>query len=118
MQTLVAGLRMTREAGIDRLLQQCKVAALVTVTGNPADVIPPDGSTDNHPTSAHARGTQLFVQVKMDRNDRVALAEFSQAMRQFPEVLECHAILGMFDFLLRVVAKTGTGISRFRCPVV
>lgn len=47
----------------------------------------------------------LFVQVKVERNDQASLAEFSQAIREFPEVLECHVVLGMFDFLLRVVAK-------------
>ena len=48
---------------------------------------------------------QLFVQVKVLRNDQMSLAEFSQAIRQFPEVMECHVILGAFDFLLRVVTK-------------
>jgi Lrp/AsnC family transcriptional regulator len=47
--------------------------------------------------------TQLFVHVKVMKHDRVNLAEFSEAIRNFPEVMECHAILGAFDFLLRVV---------------
>jgi Lrp/AsnC family transcriptional regulator len=48
---------------------------------------------------------QLFVQVKVVKNDQASLAEFSQAIRAFPEVLECHVVLGVFDFLLRVVAQ-------------
>jgi Lrp/AsnC family transcriptional regulator len=48
---------------------------------------------------------QLFVQVKVMKNDRASLAEFSEAIRAFPEVMECHVVLGVFDFLLRVVAK-------------
>ena len=48
---------------------------------------------------------QLFVQVKVVKNDQVSLAEFSAAIRAFPEVLECHVVLGVFDFLLRVVAE-------------
>lgn len=56
---------------------------------------------------------QLFVQVKVLRNDQMSLAEFSQAIRQFPEVMECHVILGAFDFLLRVVTKDMEAYERF-----
>jgi Lrp/AsnC family transcriptional regulator len=56
---------------------------------------------------------QLFVQVKVERNDQVSLAEFSQAMREFPEVMECHVVLGVFDFLLRVVAKDMDAYKKF-----
>src|SRR5262249_55218101 len=48
---------------------------------------------------------QLFVQVKVVKNDQATLAEFSQAIRAFPEVMECHVVLGVFDFLLRVVTE-------------
>lgn len=48
---------------------------------------------------------QLFVQIKMDKNDQASLADFSRKIREFPEVLECHAVLGAFDYLLRVVTK-------------
>jgi Lrp/AsnC family transcriptional regulator len=56
---------------------------------------------------------QLFVQVKVERNDQLSLAEFSQAIREFPEVMECHVILGVFDFLLRVVAKDMDAYKKF-----
>jgi Lrp/AsnC family transcriptional regulator len=56
---------------------------------------------------------QLFVQVKVLRNDQVNLAEFSHAIRNFPEVMECHMILGMFDFLLRVVTQDITAYEKF-----
>ena len=49
--------------------------------------------------------TQLFVQVKVVKNDQTSLAEFSQAIRAFPEVMECHVMLGVFDFLLKVVTQ-------------
>ena len=57
--------------------------------------------------------TQLFVQVKVSRNDQVNLNEFSQAIRNFPEVMECHVILGTFDFLLRVVAQDIHAYEKF-----
>lgn len=57
--------------------------------------------------------TQLFVQVKVSRADVVNLNEFSQAIRNFPEVMECHVILGAFDFLLRVVAQDIHAYEKF-----
>lgn len=48
---------------------------------------------------------QLFLQVKVAKNDRASLAEFAEAIRALPEVLECHVVLGVFDFLLRVVTE-------------
>ena len=56
---------------------------------------------------------QLFVQVKVTSNDQASLAEFAQAIREFPEVMECHVILGMFDFLLRVVTKDMDAYEKF-----
>jgi Lrp/AsnC family transcriptional regulator len=57
--------------------------------------------------------TQLFVQVKVVQHDQVNLAEFSRAIREFPEVMECHVILGAFDFLLRVVVPDVQAYEKF-----
>lgn len=65
---------------------------------------------DRHKLNLHA---QLFVQVKVQRNDQMNLAEFSQAIRNFPEVMECHMVLGMFDFLLRVVTQDIGAYEKF-----
>ena len=48
---------------------------------------------------------QFFVQVKVVQNDQANLADFAQAICNFPEVIECQVILGAFDFLLRVVTQ-------------
>lgn len=56
---------------------------------------------------------QLFVQVKVSKNDQASLAEFSQVIREFPEVMECHVVLGVFDFLLRVVTKDMEAYEKF-----
>jgi Lrp/AsnC family transcriptional regulator len=56
---------------------------------------------------------QLFVQVKVISNDQASLAAFSAAIQEFPEVMECHIVLGMFDFLLRVVAKDLEAYEKF-----
>jgi Lrp/AsnC family transcriptional regulator len=56
---------------------------------------------------------QLFVQVKVTSNDQASLAAFAQAIREFPEVMECHVVLGVFDFLLRVVTRDMEAYERF-----
>lgn len=65
---------------------------------------------DRHKVSLSA---QLFVQVKVMRHDQAGLEEFKQAIRAFPEVLECHLILGVFDFLLRVVTEDMRAYEKF-----
>jgi Lrp/AsnC family transcriptional regulator len=56
---------------------------------------------------------QLFVQVKVISNDQASLADFSKAIQEFPEVMECHVMLGAFDFLLRVVTKDLEAYEKF-----
>jgi Lrp/AsnC family transcriptional regulator len=56
---------------------------------------------------------QLFVQVKVISNDQASLAAFSKAIQTFPEVMECHVMLGAFDFLLRVVTKDLEAYEKF-----
>ena len=56
---------------------------------------------------------QLFVQVKVISNDQASLAAFSKAIQDFPEVMECHVMLGAFDFLLRVVTKDLEAYEKF-----
>lgn len=56
---------------------------------------------------------QLFVQVKVISNDQANLAVFSDAIRNFPEVMECHVILGVYDFLLRVVVHDMQAYEKF-----
>jgi amidase len=55
---LASALKMTRDDGIDRLLKSNKVVALVTVTGGPAGLIPPDDSGSSHAVSDQPRGSQ------------------------------------------------------------
>jgi Lrp/AsnC family transcriptional regulator len=46
---------------------------------------------------------QIFAQVRLNAHGRANLDEFAAAIRQFPEVLECHVLMGSVDFMLRVV---------------
>lgn len=56
---------------------------------------------------------QLFVQVTVTSNDQASLAAFSAAIRELPEVMECHMVLGVFDFLLRVVTADLEAYEKF-----
>jgi len=47
---------------------------------------------------------QIFAQVKLNAHGRANLDEFAAAIRDIPEVLECHVLMGSVDFMLRIVA--------------
>ena len=47
----------------------------------------------------------IFAQVKLNAHGRAHLDEFAEAIRGFPEVMECYVLMGAVDFLLRVVAE-------------
>jgi Lrp/AsnC family transcriptional regulator len=56
---------------------------------------------------------QIFAQVKLNAHGRANLDEFAVAIRDFPEVLECHVMMGSVDFMLRVVAADIEAYERF-----
>lgn len=47
----------------------------------------------------------IFAQVKLNAHGRANLDEFTAAIRDIPEVLECYVLMGPIDFMLRIVAK-------------
>lgn len=55
----------------------------------------------------------LFAHVKLAGHSRNALPEFSRAIQEFPEVMECHVLLGSVDFLLRIVTRDIEEYERF-----
>ena len=57
--------------------------------------------------------TQLFVQVKLNAHGRQHLDDFTAAVADFPEVLECYLLLGSVDFMLRVVTADIEAYERF-----
>ena len=57
--------------------------------------------------------TQVFAQVKLDAHGRQHLDEFAAAILGFPEVLECHVLMGSIDFLLRIVTTDIEAYERF-----
>ena len=50
-------------------------------------------------------GTTVFAQVRLSSHGRRTLEEFEDAIRAFPEVIDCFAVLGQMDFILRIATK-------------
>jgi Lrp/AsnC family transcriptional regulator len=55
----------------------------------------------------------VFAHVKLTAHGRSKVAEFGDIIRQFPEVMECHLLLGQVDFLLRIVTPDLEAYERF-----
>jgi Lrp/AsnC family transcriptional regulator len=56
---------------------------------------------------------QIFAQVKLTANGRADVSSFSEAIKQFPEVLDCFVLMGSVDFMLRIVAEDISAYERF-----
>lgn len=65
---------------------------------------------DRHSVGLNA---QVFAQVKLNAHGRKNLQEFSDTIRDFPEVLECYVLMGSVDFMLRIVARDIGAYERF-----
>jgi len=57
--------------------------------------------------------TMVFAQVKLTSHGRSNLTDFADAVRRYPEVLDCYVVLGNIDFLLRIVAEDIKDYERF-----
>jgi Lrp/AsnC family transcriptional regulator len=57
--------------------------------------------------------TMVFAHVKLTTHGRSNLTDFAEAVRQYPEVLDCYVVLGNVDFLLRIVAEDIKDYERF-----
>lgn len=57
--------------------------------------------------------TMVFAHVKLTSHGRGNLADFSEAVRQYPEVLDCYVVLGNVDFLLRIVTEDIKAYEQF-----
>jgi Lrp/AsnC family transcriptional regulator len=47
----------------------------------------------------------VFAHVKLGAHGQRTLPQFEEAVRRFPEVVECHTLLGETDYLLRVITR-------------
>ena len=49
--------------------------------------------------------TMVFAHVKLTSHGRSNIAAFAEAVRSYPEVLDCYVLLGNVAFLLRIVTQ-------------
>jgi len=82
-----------------RLLEEAGVIERYVALVNPAKV---DASVT------------LFVRVWLTGQDEVTVDRFTDAVRELPQVLECHLMVGDCDFLLRVVASDLDAYRQFQ----
>jgi Lrp/AsnC family leucine-responsive transcriptional regulator len=54
-----------------------------------------------------------FAEVRLTREGKAEVASFESAVHQFPEIIECWAMSGSYDYLLRVVASDLDAYNRF-----
>lgn len=54
-----------------------------------------------------------FIQVSMQVHQLEQVERFRDAVRQMPEVLECHHITGEYDYLLKVALHNRKDLERF-----
>ncbi|AXE20688.1 AsnC family transcriptional regulator [Runella rosea] len=50
------------------------------------------------------KGLTVFCNVTLDKQQRENFQEFSEAMLQMPEVVECCVVSGTFDYLIKIIA--------------
>jgi Lrp/AsnC family transcriptional regulator len=55
----------------------------------------------------------VFAHVKLGGHGQRTLPQFEEAVRRFPEVVECHTLLGETDYLLRVITRDAESYEDF-----
>ncbi|MCE8025149.1 MULTISPECIES: Lrp/AsnC family transcriptional regulator [Halomonadaceae] len=54
-----------------------------------------------------------FVQVRLDQHQREQVEHFEHAVRDMPEVIQCHSVSGHFDYLLQVITTDIDAFERW-----
>ncbi len=47
----------------------------------------------------------VFARIKLSAHGKKSLPEFEEQIGEIPEVLECHTVMGDYDFLLKIVTR-------------
>lgn len=50
-------------------------------------------------------GITAFIMLKTDQHSADWLAQFTRAVKQVPEIIECHRMTGSVDYLLKVLVR-------------
>lgn len=54
-----------------------------------------------------------FPLIQLNDHSEQTLRNFQQAMQQHPEIMECHHIMGQYDFILKVVLTDTQAYNEF-----
>lgn len=55
----------------------------------------------------------MFAQVSLERHSASTVEHFERAVRDAPEILECYAVTGDSDFLLKILVESPEAYDRF-----
>jgi Lrp/AsnC family leucine-responsive transcriptional regulator len=58
-------------------------------------------------------GACMFTQISLDRHTADVVENFERSVRAAPEILECHAITGDADFLLKILVESPEAYDAF-----
>lgn len=54
----------------------------------------------------------VFIEVMMERHDEAQLQRFEAAVRDIPEILECHLVTGEYDYVIKAAVGGTAGYER------
>jgi len=76
-----------------------------------------EGVFEDHPVILNREKvgltTMVFAHVKLTSHGRSNLSAFADAVKNYPEVMDCYVLLGNVDFLLRIVAEDIKAYEQF-----
>jgi Lrp/AsnC family transcriptional regulator len=55
----------------------------------------------------------VFASIKLSAHGTTTLPDFDEAIRQFPEVVECYTLVGNTDYLLKIVMPSIEAYEKF-----
>ena len=55
----------------------------------------------------------VYCNISLDKQQKNHFEEFEEAIKQFPEVIECSVISGSFDYLMKVIVKDMSTYNEF-----
>lgn len=55
----------------------------------------------------------MFVQISLERHSAATVENFERSVRDAPEILECYAVTGDSDFLLKILVESPEAYDQF-----
>jgi Lrp/AsnC family transcriptional regulator len=114
-------IKIIRELQRDASLTTAEIAGRVGLSPSPCwrriDRLERDGIIKRRVALIDRRkvgfNAHIFAQVRLNAHGRANLDDFSQAIRDFPEVLDAYVLMGTTDFMLRIVTRDIEAYERF-----